>query len=169
LVFVLDHSHRYTCTIVRRLKATHSRKHANFPAQCHKRARLPAWITLQMSFLTPNNTPHNSKTVMPRERLYKGDFASPSKLHITFHNTSYTLSFSSITELSVGVLTCLQAPFVPPQKNHRHHTGIHYRSLEHSLPPLQLNRSHRTYHLALAGGEHSLNRYGPTILHRNRF
>jgi len=40
-------------------------------------------------------------------------------LHVPFpipNHTSYTFSLSFNTDLSVGVLTCLQAPFVPPQR-----------------------------------------------------
>jgi len=68
------------------------------------------------------------------------------KVHITFHNTSYTLFLSSITDLSVRVLTCLQALFVPPRRLIAAVPEVVTITLEHSLSPLPLNRSHRTYH-----------------------
>jgi len=87
---ILDHSHGYTCTILRRLKASHSKEHANSPVSCHTGARLPAGITLHVSTPAPNHTPHNPETVMPIGRLYMGEFASPS---------SYTTLFTTLLRL----------------------------------------------------------------------
>ncbi|XP_024625974.1 uncharacterized protein [Medicago truncatula] len=59
-----------------------------------KEARLPVGITLHVSTPAPNHTPHNPETVMPRERLYKWDIASPSR-HLLFHRKRY---FAAVSE-----------------------------------------------------------------------
>ncbi|RHN73331.1 hypothetical protein MtrunA17_Chr2g0297301 [Medicago truncatula] len=70
---------------------------------------------------------------MAYARLYKGELASPSR-----------------------VLTCLQAPFIPPRRLIAAVPEAVTVTLEHSLAPLPLNRSHQTDHLALEGGDRSL-------------
>lgn len=57
-----------------------------------KEARLPVGITLHVSTPAPNHTPHNPETVMPRERLYKWDIASPSR-HTTIFTTLLRLFY----------------------------------------------------------------------------
>jgi len=54
------------------------------------------------------------------------------------------------------VLTCLQAPFVPPRRLIAAVPEAITITPEHSLPPFPLNHFHRTDHLALEGGDHSL-------------
>jgi hypothetical protein len=90
----MDHSHDYMCTIIRRLKATHSREYADLPAPCHTGAHLLVGITLHVSLPAPNHTPHNPETVMPRACLYKGELASPSR---------YTSLFTTLLTLSLSV------------------------------------------------------------------
>ena len=166
---VLEHSHGNTCTLLRRNKASHSNGHANLSAPCHTGACLLAEITLHVSTPAPNQTPHNPEMVMPRARLYKGELASPSRYTTLFTTLLRLFSLSSNTDLIVRVLTCLQAPFVSLHKTFRRRTGSNYQSSGHSTQPLRLNRSHRTDHLTLEGGDRSLNRLGSTILHHNRF
>ena len=125
-----DHSYGNTWTTIRCLKASHSREHANFPASCRTRARLLTGITLHVSLPVPNHTPHKPKTVMTNTRLYKGEHASPSR----YTSLSTTLLTHS---LSVGVLTWLQAPFVPPRRLIATVLETVTDSLEHSLPPLR--------------------------------
>jgi len=54
------------------------------------------------------------------------------------------------------VLTCLQAPFIPPQRLIAAVSGAIVITTENSLPPLLLNHSHRAVHLMLEGGDRSL-------------
>jgi len=60
----------------------------------------------------PNHTLQNPEAVISNTRLYKGNIASPQgMIHFSQHFLHTFLG--SITDLSVGVLTCLQAPFLP--------------------------------------------------------
>ena len=83
-----------------------------------------------------------------------------------FYYEIFMLGKGSVT---VRVLKFLQAPFVPPRKLIVAMPKAITVTLEHSLPPLRLNRSHRTNHMTLEGGDSSLNFHGLMILHRNRF
>jgi len=76
---IMDHSHCNTCTLLRLLKASHSKEHANLPAPWYTGSYLLAGITLHVFTPAPNHTPHNPKTVMFRAHLYKGEPASPSR------------------------------------------------------------------------------------------
>jgi Mg2+ and Co2+ transporter CorA len=78
-------------------------------------------------------------------RLYKSDLASPQGM-IHFSHTFYALFMSSNTNLSVGVLTCLHTPFVPPWR-------LIATVPEHFLPPLPTSVPHQTDHLTLEGGD----------------
>jgi len=93
---------------------------------------------------------------MTNALLYKGELSSPSRYILTFHKTSYTLFLNSITDLIVRVLRCIQALFVAPRRFIADVPEVGTVTLEHSLPPLPLNRSHRTYHLVLEGGDRLL-------------
>jgi hypothetical protein len=90
----------------------------------------------------------SNKDFVSTERTYirVNLFHPQGTKHFSQHFIDF-LSLSSIPDLIVWVLTCLQAPFVPPQKTLRRRTRSRYRSPEHSLQPLWLNRSHRTDHL----------------------
>ncbi|KEH41551.1 hypothetical protein MtrunA17_Chr1g0172901 [Medicago truncatula] len=80
------------------LKVSHSKEHANPLVPCHTGVRLPARIRLHVSALTPNHTPHNSETVMPRAHLYKGELASPSS-HLSFHrNRRFAAAPEAVTD-----------------------------------------------------------------------
>jgi hypothetical protein len=59
----------------------------------------------------PNHMSRNPEVVILNARLYKGDLASPSRYDSLFTTLS-TFFLSYITELSIGVLTCMHALFV---------------------------------------------------------
>jgi hypothetical protein len=167
---VLDHSHDYTCTIIRRLKASHPKEHANMPGP---RVALKHTSLLGSRYTCPSLL-LIIRRITWRRLCHERAYIRVNLLHRqgTQHFSQHFLHFLSLisqTDLSVGVLTCLQAPFVPPQKMHRRRTRSSYRSSEHSLQLLRLNYSYWTDHLALEGGDRSLNHHGPTIHHCNRF
>jgi len=138
-----DHSHDYMWTIIRRLKAMHSRAHTYFPAPCHTGARLLAGITLHVSFPAPNHTSHNPEMVMGNARLYKGELAAPSRYTSLFTTLlTHTLQFRYWLEPWTANVPKGYLRFTA--KTCRHRTGSRYRSPEHSLPPLRLNRPHQT-------------------------
>lgn len=60
----------------------------------------------------PDEVPHYTETVVSHARLYKGDFASPSRYDLLSHASLHT-PLISYTDMIVGVLTCLHAPFTP--------------------------------------------------------
>jgi len=68
------------------------------------------------------------------------------------HNTFYTLFLSSITNLRVRVLTCLQTPFVPPQRFITVVPETVTVTPKHFRPPLPLIHPNQTDHLALKEG-----------------
>jgi len=94
-------------------------------------------------------------------RLYKGDLASPLRYDSLSHTFLHTYLISH-TDFIVRVLTCMQTPFVPAW-------DCITTAPEHCVITFSTIRSHRTYHLALEGGDRSLNCHSPTILHHNRF
>jgi len=100
---------------IHRLKALCMREHTSLNAPYRTEARHRTRITLHVSSSVPNRTTHNMETVLTNVRLYKGELASLSRYTSLFITLS-THSLSSITDLSVGVLTCLQASFVPPRR-----------------------------------------------------
>jgi len=61
---------------------------------CHTGAQLLAGITLHVSILALNHTPHNQEAFMLRARLYKGVLTSPSR---------YTSLFTTLLILSLSV------------------------------------------------------------------
>lgn len=70
-------------------------------------------------------------------------------VHITFHNTTYKLFLSSITNLRVEVLMCLYAPFALPRRLIAAMPEAVTDTPEHSLPPLPLNCYHQTYQMII--------------------
>jgi len=139
-----DQPHVDTWLDLHLLKTPHLREHANLLTPCHIGARPHARITLHMSSFVPNHTPHNPETVTTNARLYKAELASPSRYILTFHNTSFTLFLSSITDLSVRVLTCLYAPFFPLRRLVAAIPEAVTVTPEHSLSPLPLICFHQT-------------------------
>jgi len=110
-----DQSHASTWHDLHLLKAPRLKEQANLNTPCHIEAHPRARITIHVSSFVPNHTAHNLETVLPNARLYKGEFASFPRYHSLSTTISHTLS-EPITDLSVRVQTCLQAPFVPPRR-----------------------------------------------------
>lgn len=60
----------------------------------------------------PNKAPHQTESIIPHARQYKGDLASPLEYDSLSHTFLHTPLISYI-DLMIGVLTCLKTPFVP--------------------------------------------------------
>lgn len=84
-----------------------------------KAHRLKEYASNSASCLTEARPVHLTPYIWP---LYKDDSASSSRYH-SFSYTFYTFNPVSNTNLSAGVLACLQVPSVPLRRLHRHHTG----------------------------------------------
>jgi len=136
-----DRPHIDTWPDLHSLKTPHPREHVSLRAPLHTGAcPRQGWpYTCPISSLITRR--------ITRRRLWstyiRVNLLHPQGTH-HFHNTSYTVFLSFITDLSVKVLTCLQAPFVPPRRLIVAVPKAITITPEHSLPPFPLNRSHWT-------------------------
>ena len=88
-------------------------EHTSYNAPYLTQARPLSSDTIHVAYNDLLMRRHISRRQLFSQRLYKGDMASPQR-YDSFSHTFLHIPLISHIDLRVRVLTCLEAPFVPP-------------------------------------------------------